>query len=310
MTGVQTCALPILFAKDKLFPNLIFNYANALMGQNKFTKASEEFNKVFSNFKEFTLTADAMRLKAFCENRAKDYDSSLESCEKFLKKYPQDPSAEDVGFLKAEDLFFLLKYNKAIKAYRQFIPWEGIGKYTNEAILRIAQALCEMKKWDDALVEMKPLLQRDVKGKFFEQLYYLAGLCEYNLDNLEDSIRDFQKFALDNPTTVNADAALLKASLAYIKLNNSPKAIELMKKIIKAYPKSSYVPHVLTELAKLQYNKKLYKNAEKNLKRVIAEFPNSIFIPQVDYYMAWIALERKKNADALEHFEQIGRAHV
>ena len=295
------------FAGDKLYPNLLFNYANALMGQNKFKEAANEFNRVSADFKEFTLTADALRLKAFCENRGKDYEASLESCNKFLKAFAQDPTAEDISFLKAENLFFLQKYDLAIKEYRQFIPWEGLGKYTNEATFRISQALCDMKKWDDALVEMKPLLQRDVKGGFFEQLYYLAGLCEYNLDNLEDSIRDFKKFAADHPTKVNADAALLKAGLAYIKLKNNTKAMELLQKVVDAYPKSSYVPHALTELGKLQYNKKLYAQAEKNLKKVISDFPSTIFVPQADYYLGWIEMERKKSAKALEHFQQVAK---
>lgn len=297
------------FASDKLFPNLLFNYANALMGQNKFKEAADEFKRVSGDFKEFTLTADALRLKAFCENRGKDYEASLKTCDKFIKAYSQDPAAEDVGFLRAENLFFIKKYGEAIKAYRQFIPWEGLGKYTNEATFRITQSLCDMKKWDDALVEMKPLLQRDVKGEFFEQLYYLAGLCEYNLDNLEDSIKDFKKFAADHPTKINADAALLKAGLAYIKLKNSQKAMELLQKVVDAYPKSSYVPHALVELGKLQYDKKLYDKAEKNLKKVIADFPATIFVPQADYYLGWIEMERKKTEKALEHFQQVSKNH-
>lgn len=297
------------FVKDKLFPNLLFNYANALMGQNKFKEASEEFSRVAGDFKKFTLTSDALRLKAFCENRSGDYTASLTTCEKFAKLYAQDPSADDVAFLKAENLFFLRRYDEAIKAYRQFIPWEGLGTYTNEATFRIAQCLCDMKKWDDALIEMKPLLQRKVKGEFFEQLYYLAALCAYNLDNLEDSIKDFKKFAAAHPTKVNADAALLKAGLAYIKLGNNPKAMALLKKVVTAYPKSSYVPHALVELGKLQYNKKQYAEAKKSMEQVIADFPATIFVPQADYYIGWVELENKKLQKALEHFNQVSKNH-
>jgi len=295
------------FTRDKLLPNLIFNYANALMGQNKFKEATAEFGRVAVDFKEFTLTADALRLKAFCQNRARDYSNSLDSCDKFLKNYPQDPSAEDISFLKAENLFFLRKYEEAIKDYRQFIPWEGMGKYTNEAAFRISQALCDMKKWDDALIEMKPLLQRNVKKPFFEQLHYLAGLCAYNLDNLEDSIKDFNQFASDYPTAQNADAALLKAALAYIKLGNTAKATEILKKFINSYPKSSYLPHALTELGKLQYNKKLYDQSAQNLQYVVNDFSETIFVPQAEYYLAWIALEKKKTSDALERFQTVVR---
>lgn len=298
-----------LFKTDKLYPNLIFNYANALMGLDKYKEATEQFSNVASEFKEFTLTPDALRLKAFCENRGKDYDGSLTTCEEFIKTYPQNPSVEDVSFLEAENLFFLKKYEAAIKKYRQFIPWEGTGTYTNEAAFRISQALCDMSKWDDALIEMKPILQRGVKGDFFEQLYYMAGICEYNLDNLEMAIKDFKKFAVDHPTSVNADAAVLKAAIAYLKLDNKLQASILLKKLISSYPKSEHVPHALVELGKLLYNKKLYVESKKLLDRVISEYLETRFVPQAEYYLAWIALEQKKKSKALEHFQLIVRKY-
>jgi len=92
------------FARDKLFPNLLFNYANALMGQKKYLKASEEFAKVTNNFQEFTLTSDALRMNAFCLNRAGENQKSLTMCDEFQKRFPEDPAAEDVAFMRAENL--------------------------------------------------------------------------------------------------------------------------------------------------------------------------------------------------------------
>ena len=305
--SVITVLKPALrsFSRDELYPNLLFNYASALMGQKKYKDASAEFAKVANDFKEFTLTADALRMNGFCMNRAGDYQASLELCETFLQKYPENPSAEDVAFLRAENLFFLDKYSEAIKAYRQFIPWEGLGTYTNEAMFRIATALTNMKKWDDALVEMKPLLQRKVSGDFFEQLYFIAGLCEYNLDNYEMAIKDFLKFASDYPTKVNADVAFLKASIAYIKLDNKTKAIATLQKLIDTYPKSKLLAQALTELGKLQYFKKEYSKAEKSLTRVVSEFSKTPFVAQAEYFLGWINLADKKSSAALENFKRV-----
>ena len=305
--SVITVLKPALrsFSRDTLYPNLLFNYANALMGQKKYKVASEEFAKVANDFKEFTLTADALRMDGFCMNRAGDYQASLDLCETFLEKYPENPSAEDVGFLRAENLFFLDKYREAIKAYRQFIPWEGLGTYTNEAMFRIASAMCNMKKWDDALIEMKTLLQRKITGDFFEQLYFIAGLCEYNLDNYEPAIKDFLKFAADYPTKANADVALLKAATAYIKLDNKSKAIETIQKLLDTYPKSKLLAQALTELGKLQYFNKEYRKAKKSLTRVVSEFPKTLFVPQAEYFLGWINLADKKSNAALENFKRI-----
>jgi TolA-binding protein len=293
------------FANDKLFPNLIFNYANALMGLKKFKEAAKNFAKVAQDYDEFTLTPDALRLKAFCENRAGNYSASLESCKQFLTKYQQNPSFEDVGFLNAENLFFMKQYNDAIIKYRQFIPWEGVSKYTNEAIFRIVQSLCEMKRWDDALTEAKPLLQRKVDGIFFQQLYYLIGLCYYNQDNWDASIRNFRTFIEKYPNADNADSALMKTALAYLKLKMPKDASEAFKRIVNSYQKSIFIAHSLTELGKIYFDRKEYDMATEKFKRVLKTSNNSQFIPQAKYYLAWIAMERNNIEKAIDLFQNV-----
>jgi len=293
------------FATSKLMPNLVFNYASAMMGQGKYAEAAEQFGRVAGDFKEFHLTPDSMRLRAFCANRAAKYQDSLKLCDEFLKKYPNDPSAEDVAFLKAENLYFLDKYQRAIKAYRDFIPWEGESKYTDEARYRIASALCAMKKCDDALSEMKPLLQKKVKGEFFNQLYYMAGLCEYNTGEYESAIKDFMKFAEDYPTAENADIAMLKAALARIKLDEKKQALKILRKLVATYPKKKAYPHALSELGKLLYFDKNYKEAEKHLAAVLADYPETPFAPQAEYYLAWIDISKKRLDSALDRFEHV-----
>ena len=292
-----------IFAKDKLLPNLIFNYATAMMGLKQYEKAADQFAKVISNFKEFTLTADAVRMNAFALNQAKKYQESIEQCNNFLKQFPQNPESRDVSFLKAENLYFLNKYKEAIKQYRLFIPWDGKEKYTDESRYRIACILSEMKKWDDALVELKPLLQEGVKGDFFEQIHFVAGLCEYNTDDLDTAVKDFLKFAADYPTKQNADTALIKAGMAYIKLNERKEAVNVLKKLIATYPRSTHLPQALTELGKLLFFKEKNKEAKNVLNRVVTEYPKSRFVPEAEYFLGFIAMKLNKKEAALEHFE-------
>ena len=293
------------FANDKLLPNLIFNYANALMGLGKYQEAAKNFAKVASNYDEFTLTADALRLKAFCENRAGNYSESLKTCKEFLTKYQQNPSSEDVGFLKAENMFFMKQYEDGIKNYRQFIPWDGVGKYTNEAIFRIVQSLCEMKRWDDALTEVKPLIKRKVDGEFFQQLYYIIGLCYYNQDASDASIRNFRKFLEEYPNAENADSALMKTALSYLKIKMPKDSLEAFKRVVNSYPKSKYVAHALTELGKIYFDKKEYDKATEKFKRVLQTPNNSTFIPQAKYYLAWIAMEQNNMEKAIDLFQDV-----
>ena len=77
-------------AKDPLLPDLLFDYANALMGQEKFEEAAKPFGRVSNEFAQAPQAADAMRLWAFCLHRAKKFQESFELCGKFQAKFAQD----------------------------------------------------------------------------------------------------------------------------------------------------------------------------------------------------------------------------
>jgi TolA-binding protein len=293
------------FAKDNLLPELTFKYANALMGMKQYKEAAKYFKKTAEDFKEFSLTPDALRLESLCENKAGRYSPSFDVCNEFLKKYPQNPSAEDVGFLKADNLFFLKKYDDAIKEYRQFVPWDGIGKYTNYAVFRIVQSLCELKRWDEALTEAKPLMLRKVTGPFFEQLYYMTGLCCYNLENWEAAIRNFDKFLADFSNAENADAALMKKATAYLMLKMPKDAESSFLQVIKSHPKSLFFPQALVETGKIYFEKKDFGKASELLNQVLDKYSSSKFVPQAEYYLAWIAMDQEQNDKALELFQSV-----
>jgi len=293
------------FKKDKLLGDLTFKYANALMGLEKYKEAAVYFKKTAVDFSDSPLSPDALRLESLCENKAGRYGVSFEVCSEFLKKYPHDPYAEDVAFLKADNLFFLKKYDDAIKAYRQFIPWDGTGKYTDFAIFRIVQSLCELKRWDEAISETKPLLSHKVKGSFFEQLDYMIGLANYNLENWNPAIRNFDKFVKEYPNVENADSALMKKASAYLILKMPKEAEVAFLRVLKAYPDSEFQAQALVETGKIYFERKDYAKASELFKKVTSKYDSSPFIPQAEYYLAWISLEQENSDKAMELFQSV-----
>jgi len=295
------------FSTDELLPNLLFDLGNCYLSIENFKEASLSFARVADEFPKVKIAPDALRLDAFCLNRSRQYEVSLKRTMTFLQKYPLNKSSKDVAFLKAENLFFMNRVSEAIRAYEQFIPFEGKGKYTDQARFRIIQGLCNQSKWQQALEEISTLIQQNVEGEFYVQLNYLAGLSCYHLEKWNDSISYFEAFNEKNPQAVNADASLMKCALAYIKANNAGKAIMTLSKLIADYAKSEHLAHAHTELGAQLYKEKKYKEARRNLEKVIKTYKESPYVPQAEYYLAWISLSEKKNADALAHFSNVYR---
>lgn len=297
----------VRFANHKLLPNLLFDYGTSLMGLNNYPQAAKVFNRAAKSFKDEKLAADSSRLEAFCLNRGKDYKKSLATCEYFEKTYKQDPYLRDVLFLKAENLYFLDKTAAADNVYRQFIPWEGTEKYTNEARFRIAQGLIQQKKYQKALFEIEPLVKEKLDTPFFEQLNYLGGVCAFKLQRWQEAIVFFDKFLDMYPNKENADSALMNGALAYAKLRDYDESIRYLKKLIDNYKDSVHIDQAYTELGKYYYNKDELKKARTALEHVTENYRKSPFFPFAEYYLGWVAISEDKTDEALERFSLICR---
>ena len=295
------------FSTDELLPNLLFDLGNSYLSITNYKEASVSFARVAQEFPSINIAPDALRLEAFCLNRSLQYEESLRRTINFLQKYPLNASNKDVAFLKAENLFFMNRVSEALRAYEQFIPFDGKGKYTDQARFRIIQGLCNQSKWEQSLEEISILIKQDIDDKFYIQLGYLAGLSNYHLSKWKDSITYLEGFTSKYPAELNADAAMLKCSLAYIKVNNAGKAIITLSELISEYPKSEHIAHAHTELGAQLYKEKQYTEARKNLKKVTTLHPDSPYTPQAEYYLAWLSLAEKKNQDALDHFSNVYR---
>lgn len=293
------------FTTDELLPNLLFDLGKCYQEIQNYKEASKSFARIADQFKNVDIAPDALRLDAFCLNRSQQYELSLKRTISFLKRYPLNKMRRDVAFLKAENLFFMNRIPEALKAYEQFIPFEGKGKYTDQARFRIIQGLCEQHKWEEALSEMATLSKENVKGNFYAQLNYLAGLSSYKLERWKDAISYYETFIQEHPKELNADAALMNTALSYIKLGNVNKAITTLTKLTSEYSKSEHIPQAYTVLGEQLYRKKEYEKARIYLTKVITNYKNSPYVAQAEYYLGWVSLAEDKNKESISHFANV-----
>jgi TolA-binding protein len=297
----------VKFAKSPMRANLLFDYGSALMGAGNYPEAAGIFEKAANESKGKNLSADSLRLEAFCLNRSGQYQKSLEVCDSFLKQFKEDPYMKDALFLKAENLYFMNKTADADTLYQHFIPWEGKEKYTDEARFRMAQGAIRTKNYRKALKGLEPLLKENLNDQFFEQVYYLAGFCAFKLERWQEALSYFDKFIEMYPNKENADSALMYEALIYARLKDYGTAVARLKKLIDNYQDSVHMDHAYTELGKLLYNKKDYKTARETLNHVSDNFKNSKFRPFAEYYLGWVAADQDKSDEAIEHFAIVTR---
>lgn len=295
------------FTESVDYPSLVFNYGELLMIQNKYDEATDIFYQALKFFKDGKLAADSTRLIAFALNRKKSFTESLKVCDDFLEKFKTNTHVSDVKFLKAEDLYFLDKYDEAKVIYQKFIPWNGGNKqrYANESAFRLAEICIKQKDYKQALDNLSIVLNEPPSDPFFEQLYYLAGYCAFKTKNYEKSILFFKQFMTEHPKDKNMDAVLIYSAISYAELSNNTAAVPLLDKLVNEYPDSFYLDQAYMELGKYYYSTNAFTKAQNNFEFVAENFKDGKFAPHAKYYLGWVALGNSDYQKAVSRFDSV-----
>lgn len=299
------------FTDSPDYPSLVFNYGEILMIQNKYDEATDIFYKALKFFKEGKLAADATRLIAFSLNRKKSFNESLKVCDDFLEKFKTNSHVNDVKFLKAEDLYFLDKYDEAKPIYQKFIPWSNGSKqrYANESAFRLAEIYIKQKDFKQALDNLSIILNTPPADPFFEQLYYMSGYCSFKTKNYEKAILYFKQFMTEHPKDKNMDAVLIYSAISYAELNNNTSAIPLLEKLINSYPNSFYLDQAYMELGKYYYSANDFSKSQKNFEVIADKYKDGKFAPHAKYYLGWVALGNGDYQKAVSRFDSLVKDH-
>jgi|GEM_PF-2405085 len=96
------------------------------------------------------------------------------------------------------------------------------------------------KRYREALEKFKALLTEDIRNSLSDNCQYWLAESHYGLGDYQNAIAEFEKVFLFPKSNKWADAQL-KIGLSYLKLNNTERAREELKKLIDNYPTSEYV---------------------------------------------------------------------
>jgi len=289
------------FAKDPALPELYYEFATAQMNLGKFKEAAAAYGGAIAGGKG-TLVVESLRLQAFCLHRAKQYAESLKLCEEFLTTQPEHPETGEVLFIKAENLTLLEKSAGALPVYEKVVAIDANHRRAKLSLLRMGQTYYQKKDWKACLGKLDPLLKGKVTGEAFDQIWYMAGACHFRLGAWDPAITAFEKFIKEKPKQPNVDTALYNLSLAYQHKEQAGKAMTTLSTLVSTHTKSKHLQEALVELGRLQYEAKQYPAAKKTLLQVKAGGP-----PAAQYYLGWIALNQKNDAEAAEHFAAMAK---
>ena len=289
------------FAKSAVLPELHYELATAQMNLGKHKAAAASYGSAITGGKG-ALAVESLRLQAFCLHRDGQYHASLKLCAEFVAAHPKHAEIGEVLFTQAENLTLLKRAGEASPIYEKVLVASPKHKRSRLSMLRLAQTNYQKQNWKECLARLDPLLKAADDDKAFNQIWYMAAASHMRLGAWNKAIPAFEKFIKEKAKEPNVDVAMYNVALAYQRTEQPARAMAVLTRLVKSHPKSKQLQLAFVELGHLQYEAEQYDEAKKTLLKV-----KEGGSPEAQYYLGWIALKQKEDADAARYFAAMAK---
>jgi tetratricopeptide (TPR) repeat protein len=202
-------------------------------------------------------------------------------------------------YWKAEALYREKKYDDAIKAYNAYIE-QPEAFSTNEyalALYGIGYAYFETKDYENANIAFRKYVDKEQDDKKrLSDAYNRIGDSYFVRRDFESSVPYYTKNIDLN--LYDMDYASYQKALALGVMHNLPEKISTLEAFLKQYPKSSYRPSAMVELANTYELNNQHDQALAEYQMVLDTYPNSQFTNHCLLQKGMIYFNQNKNDDA------------
>lgn len=234
----------------------------------------------------------------------------INSCDQFLRDFPESPKSEEVLFWKADLLAKDQQYERALSEYMKITYLHKQGLLVTASKLKMAELFTDrLNMHQSAILTLEEFLLEfsdDPQAPYAQ--FRMAKILEQEKKTYVEAINAYTAVAKHYPNSVEAVPALFEAARLYEeKFKEYDQAIRVYTEIVRDFPKDLKTPYALAEAARV-YEKRMfdYFNAASVYYKVYGLYPESK-IAAVSLYSAGEIYEKrlKDFQKAIEHYRLV-----
>ena len=247
------------------------------------------------------------------------YGEVLDIARQALQRYPQTANRATLMSVSARSLFFLERYEEAIRAFDRFIAAYPEHPDLPSAYYQLGYCHEIIGQYEQAAGTFRTLADRYPGDALTPDALYRCGENLYNGSKFEEALEVYLELSRDYPRTSFAEKALYSASWTYMDLDQEQASIATMERLVDAYPGSDYARYAQFSIADYYYSKKEYERAQEAYRRVVEVHPGTQEAKKAgdllidldedlagrEYDQVFIEFDRGNYAAAVRGFDQI-----
>jgi len=245
--------------------------------------------------------AEASYLIAGAFRRSSQWEAAIPWYQKNQKEFPASPYSEAAAY-EALSCYSALNQEKELQSASQaFLTAYPHSPQALNVHFLMAESCFKEKQYAEALSHYDEVLQKTDNAELKTDVSYKKAWCLQSIGEKAKAQKAFLEFADLNPKHENADDALYLAATLAADQGKWDDAVKLLTRLIDQYPQHPFTT-AMFELAMAQGRLNDYVSMEKNLKAFLEKFPKHGRQYEANYWLGWLATQRKDWEAALRYF--------
>lgn len=198
--------------------------ANYHLGEDRYQKGNyQEAANFYRRSQEQTRPGAAADLRekaayklAWCHYQVKEFDRAREMFRQQIAAYPAGALAVESQFMQGECLFQQGKFAEALQIYEKVRDAKAdradIWVVTH---LHGGQCLGQLKRWDECIKWLAPILEKESKSVYAPLARYEIGWAYHQLDRFDDALRQYRVVSDGTRNEVGARARFMSGEIHF-----------------------------------------------------------------------------------------------
>lgn len=191
-------------------------------------------------------------------------------------------------------------FNSLIKRYPK-------SDLVTESYMQIANAYMAEEKFKDAIPYLNNILQINEASGQYPKVLLKLGLCNYNLNNNEEALKDYQKLVSTYPQSAEANEALDNMKNIYVELGRPNDYVDFMNKSGKVISISE-ADSLTYAAAELKYNSNDCAGAINAFNNYLSKYPQGGNVLAATFYRSECYAKSKDWKNALSGYDAVVNA--
>ena len=268
-----------------------------------YAKALENFNQVASSVssQSSNLMQDAYVRAADSYFMLKNYSTAKSMYQKVIDNAL---SQSDYALYQVALINGINNPTEKIKTFNTLIQRYPQSDLVAESYIQIANAYMLQEKFRDAIPYLNKVLELKSASGQFPKVYLKLGLANYNLNNNEEALKDYQKLISLYPQSPEADEALDNMKNIYVEMGRPNDYVDFVKKAGKVISVSE-ADSLTYAAAELKYSNNDCAGAISSFNNYLSNYPQGAHSLEANFYMAECYSKNKDWQNAVKGYEAV-----